>query len=273
MKDIRLLPIVLVAVSGLLMLKLLGFATGEAVVPLGPMPAFAAEGDAETPAAPAEGGETPAAEAAPAADAEPAAETEAAAEGEPAADPAATTTATGMPVSTTRPEEVQFETPTAEDALLKRLAERRTELDKREQEIELRARLLEAAEARIGERVEELKSLETKIGVAAEVKKADEAQQLKGLVTMYENMKPKDAARVFDKLGFEVLLPLVEQVNPRKMSAILANMDPEAAGRLTAAIARKQSSPPEVVAETAPPAPTPSAMPVDQLPKIGPAGG
>ncbi|MBH0236874.1 MotE family protein [Methylobrevis albus] len=271
MKDIRLLPIVLVAVSGLLMLKLLGFATGEAVVPLGPMPAFANE-DA---AAPAEAeGEAPAAADEPAAESDAAAaEEKPSAEGEPAADAGATTTATGMPVSTTRPEEVRFETPTSEDALLKRLAERRMELDKREQEIELRARLLEAAESRIGERVEELKALETKIGVAAEVKKADEVQQLKGLVTMYENMKPKDAARVFDKLGFEVLLPLVEQVNPRKMSAILANMNPEAAGRLTAAIARKNASRPEVVAETAPPAPAPAAMPVDQLPKIGPAGG
>ncbi len=272
MKDLRLIPIVLVAVSGLLLLKLLGFATGE-VLPGGHGltvgTARAAEGDA-----------APTAADAPADPGEAAAPPEGAAKADPAAaeaaDPAAgegegEAAASPLPanVTTERPEETRFESgDTAEERLLQRLGERRVELDRREEEIRMRAKLLEAAEARLGQRVEELKALETRIGVSAEMKKAEDDARLKGLVTMYETMKPKDAARVFDQLDFAVLLPLVRQMNPKKMAIILAAMQPEVAGRLTAAIAER-----DALTGGAPvAAPVAGAAPsIDQLPKIGPA--
>ena len=54
---------------------------------------------------------------------------------------------------------------------------------------------------------------------------------------MYEAMKPKDAARVFDRLGLDVLVPVVQQMNPRKMSEVLAAMSPDRAEKLTVALA------------------------------------
>ncbi|ODN69347.1 MotE family protein [Methylobrevis pamukkalensis] len=272
MKDIRLLPIVLIAVSALLLLKVLGLATGETlpVAALGTTPAQAQETAAEAP--PADGA-APAAEAAAPAEGEAAeaAPAEAAAEGEAAEGEAAEgePVAGGLPVTTDRPEEVKFEDATSEDQLLERLAERRQELEKRDEEITMRARLLEAAESRLSDRVEELKSLETKIGVSVELKKAEDASKLKGLVTMYETMKPKDAARVFDQLAFDVLIPLVEQMNPRKMSAILAQMQPEIAGRLTMAIASKDADGGQTPVAAVPTA----GAPAGQLPKIGPTPG
>jgi len=38
-------------------------------------------------------------------------------------------------------------------------------------------------------------------------------------------MKPKDAATVFDQLDMLILLEIVEQMNERRLSAILAKMD------------------------------------------------
>ena len=55
-------------------------------------------------------------------------------------------------------------------------------------------------------------------------------------------MKPKDAARVFDPLDVAVLMAMVDHMNPRKMSEILAAMDPAAAEKLTVALARKAAS-------------------------------
>ena len=56
---------------------------------------------------------------------------------------------------------------------------------------------------------------------------------------MYEGMKPKDAARVFDRLEMSVLYDIASQIAPRKMSDILGLMQPEAAERLTVELARR----------------------------------
>ena len=61
----------------------------------------------------------------------------------------------------------------------------------------------------------------------------------KGIITMYEGMKPKDAAKVFDRLEMGVLIEIASQIAPRKMSDILGLMQPEAAERLTVELARR----------------------------------
>jgi flagellar motility protein MotE (MotC chaperone) len=58
---------------------------------------------------------------------------------------------------------------------------------------------------------------------------------------MYEGMKPKDAARVFDRLEMPVLIEIASQIAPRKMSDIMGLMSPEAAERLTVELARRAS--------------------------------
>lgn len=124
----------------------------------------------------------------------------------------------------------------AEKALLERLGERREELEGRMRELEMRERLLDSAEKKLDGRVGDLKTLEEKVSPAAKAS-ADEAKAIKNLVIMYEAMKPKDAARVFDRLGLDVLVPVVQQMNPRKMSEVLAAMSPERAEKLTVALA------------------------------------
>jgi flagellar motility protein MotE (MotC chaperone) len=58
---------------------------------------------------------------------------------------------------------------------------------------------------------------------------------------MYEGMKPKDAAKVFDRLELSVLFDIASQIAPRKMSDIMGQMQPEAAERLTVELARRAS--------------------------------
>jgi flagellar motility protein MotE (MotC chaperone) len=87
-----------------------------------------------------------------------------------------------------------------------------------------------------------LKALETRMGDASGAREKAEAQQFKSLVTMYESMKPKEAARIFDRLELTILLEVATQMNPKKMSEVLAQMSPEAAERLTVEIARRASA-------------------------------
>lgn len=152
----------------------------------------------------------------------------------------------------------------AEKALLERLGQRREEIEARMRELDMREKLLDSAEKKLGGRVDDLKALEEK--VEGPRKQESEANQaVKNLVIMYETMKPKDAARVFDRLALDILVPVVQQMNPRKMSDVLAAMSPEAAERLTVALSLRGR--PAIATERAP-APMPAG---NELPAIEPA--
>jgi flagellar motility protein MotE (MotC chaperone) len=138
-----------------------------------------------------------------------------------------------------KPEEAQQPVSPSERAILERLQSRRQEIEARQREIDIRESLLKAAEKRIESKVEEMKAVETRMSTSAAEQKAAEAQRLKGLVTMYEGMKPKDAARVFDRLEMGVLIEIATQIAPRKMSDIMGLMQSEAAERLTVEMARR----------------------------------
>ena len=129
-----------------------------------------------------------------------------------------------------------------ERAVLESLQQRRQELDARAREIEVRDSLLKAAEKRIEQRVQELKELEGRITSAGQKKDQDEAAKFKSLVTMYENMKAKDAAKIFDRLDMRILVEVVNAMNPRRMADILGQMAPEAAERLTVEIANRSGA-------------------------------
>jgi flagellar motility protein MotE (MotC chaperone) len=154
----------------------------------------------------------------------------------------------------------------AERAILERLGERREEIRQKGHELELRERLLENAERRIESRLNELKGAEEKAGEVQATRGDTQAAAIRNLVTMYEAMKPKDAARVFDRLSHDVLVPVVTQMNPRKMAEVLAVMSPEAAEKLTVALATRARP------MAAPPAPAANAvLPPTELPAIEPA--
>lgn len=141
-----------------------------------------------------------------------------------------------------------IESPTSERAVLEGLGTRRKDLDSREKKIDLRENLLRAAEKRIEARIAELKSIQSKI--EGEMKKQDDFRkaQYDNLVKMYSAMKPKDAARIFDRMEIEILTGLAIQMKPRVMSAIMAKMDSAAAERLTLEIATRGKPAPKTAA-------------------------
>ena len=149
-----------------------------------------------------------------------------------------------------KPEENQQQVSPAEKAILERLQSRRQELEARQREIDIRESLLRAAEQRIQSKTEEMKAIEGRISGAQAAKAEADNARFKSIVTMYEGMKPKDAAKVFDRLDMSVLLEIASQIAPRKMSDILGLMTPEAAERLTVELARRAGADrPEASAE------------------------
>ena len=140
--------------------------------------------------------------------------------------------------TTAQPEQGQAVS-ASERAILERLQARRQELEAKSREIDIRESLMKAAEKRAEGRVEEMKAIESRITTAAQQKADEEAARFKGIITMYEGMKPKDAARVFDRLEMPVLFEIASHIAPRKMADILGQMQPEVAERLTVEMARR----------------------------------
>lgn len=130
----------------------------------------------------------------------------------------------------------------AERALLERLQERRQEIEARARELDIRDGLLKAAEMRLEARVAELKEMEARIGAAMQAKEDADQSRFKGLVSMYENMKPKEAAKIFERLDLGILVQVTSMINPRKMSDILAQMSADSAERLTVELAARALS-------------------------------
>lgn len=137
----------------------------------------------------------------------------------------------------------------AERAMLEKLKDRRNEIEARDRELEMRDSLLRVGERKLDERIGELRTLESQFG--GDKAKQDAKTRYKSLVVMYESMKPKEAARVFDRLDVKILIDLVGHMNPRKVSEILAVMEPAAAEKLTVALARQAAQADALVAESA----------------------
>jgi len=117
--------------------------------------------------------------------------------------------------------------------LLEQMAARRTELDEWKKDLDLRASLIEASSHKLDEKIAKLETLKAVTQKLLDEYKVEDNNKIKSMVKVYENMKPKDAATVFDKLDMPILLEIVEQMNERKLSAILAKMDSSNAKKLT----------------------------------------
>lgn len=127
--------------------------------------------------------------------------------------------------------------------LLQLLSERREEIDRRARRLEEREILLQAAEQRIEEKVAGLKGLRKVIEGLLREQNAQTESQYNSLVKIYENMKPKSAARIFEELELEVLLPVIARMKERKIAPILAKMNAQKAKTITTELAQRRRLP------------------------------
>jgi flagellar motility protein MotE (MotC chaperone) len=162
--------------------------------------------------------------------------------------------------------------------VLTSLAKRRGELDAREAKIQNEANILAATETRVDGKIAQLKSLQTQITALLAQRDAAQEKQVAALVKTYSAMKPKDAARIFENLNEDVLLPVAEEMKSDTLAPVLAAMSPDQAQKLTVKLANKLTLPAtaDVAAPlpaAAPPAPGPQAAePAKAAPSAPPAG-
>ncbi len=126
--------------------------------------------------------------------------------------------------------------------LLRALADRRKTLDARALDLNDRETLLQAAQQRIEEKVVGLEALKASIEALLQQQELESETQYDSLVKIYESMKPKDAARIFEELEMAVLIPVVERMKERKTAPILAKMTPVKAKAITVELAKQRNT-------------------------------
>jgi flagellar motility protein MotE (MotC chaperone) len=139
------------------------------------------------------------------------------------------------------------------------LAKRRRELDSREGQLTTQANLIAAAEARVDAKITQLKQLQAQMNALLVQRDQAQKDQIASLVKTYSTMKAKDAARIFNALPDEVLVPVAQDMKSDVLSQILANMNSDNAKALTVKLANKLALPQTTDAIAPQPAPGPVA--------------
>jgi len=128
-----------------------------------------------------------------------------------------------------------------ERAVLLDLRARREQLDARDAALASRESMLAAAEKKLSAQIGELQALQQRLEALDASRKEQESAAWQGLVKVYEAMKPRDAATIFNDLGMSVLLSVIDRMKEAKAAAILAAMVPDKARDVTTQLALKRT--------------------------------
>ena len=129
----------------------------------------------------------------------------------------------------------------SERSLLLDLRHRRDTLDARARDLDQREAELEAAARRLGERADQLSALQVKLEGLEAGRQRHAAENWTGLVKVYEAMKPRDAAAIFDALDMQVLLQVLDRMQDRRAAPVLAAMQPDRARLATQMLAEMRA--------------------------------
>lgn len=124
--------------------------------------------------------------------------------------------------------------------LLQKLSKRREELDSWQGNLQIKEAALDATEKRIDEKIASIEAMKKEVtALLAEYNKIEDAK-IGSLVKIYENMKPVDAARIFDEIEMPILLLVIDRMSEKKAAPIFAAMDSRKAKQLTVELAERR---------------------------------
>jgi flagellar motility protein MotE (MotC chaperone) len=131
------------------------------------------------------------------------------------------------------------------DALLTAIRARETQLDAEEGRLADRAQTLSVAEKKLAEQLAAFdtaqKNLEKTLAMADEAAERDIAR----MTTVYENMKPADAARIFERMDVNFAAGLLSRMRPEIAADVLTGMNADSAYAVTLTIASRNAAVPK----------------------------
>lgn len=114
------------------------------------------------------------------------------------------------------------------------------EADARLVAVEAREQMVALVEARIDDKLTELRRSQEELNDLLRITEQQADEETRRLVAIYENMKAKDAATIFNRMPPEIGASFVRRMKEQRSSAIIAAMEPDRAYALTLAVANTQ---------------------------------
>lgn len=125
------------------------------------------------------------------------------------------------------------------DALLAAIQERQAQLDAEEKRLADRKQALDVSEAKLREQLAAYDKaqgdLQKTLAMADQAAEKDIAR----MTTVYEAMKPAEAAKIFEKMDVSFAAGLLARMRPESAASVLAGMSPETAYAVTLTIASR----------------------------------
>lgn len=141
----------------------------------------------------------------------------------------------------------------SEYRVLSSLQARRKEIEALAEEADTRIQLAAAAEKSVEERIAKLKQIKGEVQALLGQLGEEEEKRIAGLVSMYQAMKPDDAARILSALEPETAMMVASRLDDRALAAILSEMPTENAKGLTEQMAAQaRIRPPQAAAPAEP---------------------
>jgi flagellar motility protein MotE (MotC chaperone) len=128
----------------------------------------------------------------------------------------------------------------ADRKILEELGILKTEIQDKKQALDEREVLLQVTEKRVDEKISELQALKNQIETILGKLDQEQKEKILSLVKIYEAMKPKDAARIFDNLEMDVLIEVADHMKEARLAPIMAKMNDGKAKSLTRLMAERK---------------------------------
>jgi len=127
--------------------------------------------------------------------------------------------------------------------LLQELELRRVELERREQALNIRERLVDLAESRLTNRVDRMETLQSGLEKLLSNLSDKEEKELEQLAKIYEAMKPAAAATVMDRLDDRIVFDVFKRMKNKNTAKIMEKMNPLKAKKISELLAEKSELP------------------------------
>lgn len=129
--------------------------------------------------------------------------------------------------------------------LIQALSARETMVAEREKQLELRLRALSVADGEIEKRIAALS--ETEASLRATLALADQAAEkdLSRLTSVYESMKPKEAAALFEEMEPAFAAGFLGRMTPMAAADVMAGLSPQVAYTISVILAGRNASAPK----------------------------
>jgi flagellar motility protein MotE (MotC chaperone) len=128
----------------------------------------------------------------------------------------------------------------SEIRLLQDLSSIKLELDREQEALALREKLVDLAESRLDVKITRLEDLESQIGALLKNLSEKEEAELLSLAKIYEQMKPDAAASVMERMDNRIVFDVFKRMNRKSVAKIMEKIS-SAKGRIISEMLAEKS--------------------------------